>query len=47
VLTEQLDGFRSAGTFKVERVITTPQGPAVGVAGASGKEVLNFWCVRE
>jgi hypothetical protein len=29
-ISEQLDGFRSAGTFKVERTITTPQGPSVG-----------------
>lgn len=41
VLTQQLDGFRQAGTFKVERVITTPQGPAVGVQSAKN-EVLNF-----
>lgn len=41
VLSEQLDGFRQSGTFKVERVITTPQGPSVGVQNAK-REVLNF-----
>ncbi|KIY95072.1 glycine C-acetyltransferase [Monoraphidium neglectum] len=41
VLSDQLEGFRQAGTFKVERIITTPQGAAVGVQNSS-KEVLNF-----
>lgn len=44
MLTQQLEGFREAGTFKVERVITSAQGPEVAVAGApAGGEVLNFW----
>ncbi|KAI8475668.1 MAG: 2-amino-3-ketobutyrate coenzyme A ligase [Monoraphidium minutum] len=41
MLSEALEGFRAAGTLKTERVITTPQGPRVGVESAS-KEVLNF-----
>lgn len=32
VVEQQLAGFREAGTFKVERVITTAQGPSVGAA---------------
>ena len=34
-----LEEIRQAGTYKEERVITTPQGAAIGTAG---KEVLNF-----
>lgn len=33
--------MREAGTFKTERVITTPQRSHIGVAG-SDNEVLNF-----
>lgn len=36
----QLDQIRSAGTYKSERVITTPQNSSIQVAG--GKPVLNF-----
>ena len=39
-LTVQLAGIRSAGTYKRERVIVTPQGTAICVA--DGKPVLNF-----
>ena len=39
-LEAQLEGIRSAGTFKRERVITTPQGTTIRVA--DGKPVLNF-----
>jgi glycine C-acetyltransferase len=39
-LEAQLSAVRSAGTFKHERVITTPQGASIRVA--DGQPVLNF-----
>ena len=36
----ELDDIRSAGLYKSERVITTPQRPLIGVS--DGSEVLNF-----
>src|SRR5271170_8002370 len=39
-LQTQIDGIRSAGTFKTERVIVTPQGSTIRVA--DGRPVLNF-----
>lgn len=39
-LATQLAGIREAGLYKSERVILTPQGAVIRVAG--GKEVLNF-----
>ena len=39
-LSEQLSEIRSAGTYKSERVITTPQGVTIRVA--DGKPVLNL-----
>ncbi len=39
-LDAQLAGIRSAGTYKRERVIATPQGTAIRVA--DGRPVLNF-----
>ncbi len=39
-LVAQLDGIRAAGTYKQERVITTPQGTAIRVA--DGRPVLNL-----
>jgi glycine C-acetyltransferase len=39
-LGAQLQGIREAGTFKNERVITTPQGASIRVA--DGKPVLNM-----
>lgn len=39
-LERQLDGIRSAGTYKNERVILTPQGTTIRVA--DGKPVLNL-----
>jgi glycine C-acetyltransferase len=39
-LHTQLTGIRSAGTYKNERVITTPQGTTIRVA--DGRPVLNF-----
>ncbi|MEI9866456.1 MAG: hypothetical protein WDN00_18255 [Limisphaerales bacterium] len=39
-LQTQLAGIRSAGTYKNERVIITPQGTTIRVA--DGQPVLNF-----
>ncbi len=39
-LQTQLEKIREAGTFKDERIITTPQGAAIQVK--SGQEVINF-----
>jgi len=39
-LVEQLDAIRSAGTYKSERTLTTPQGSMVGTT--AGKPVLNM-----
>src|SRR3989440_619197 len=39
-LQAQIAGIRSAGTYKTERVIITPQGTTIRVA--DGKPVLNF-----
>ena len=39
-LNQQLAGIRAAGTYKNERVITTPQGTTIRVA--DGKPVLNL-----
>ncbi|MEE2827904.1 MAG: aminotransferase class I/II-fold pyridoxal phosphate-dependent enzyme, partial [Myxococcota bacterium] len=40
ILTEQLAGIRDAGTYKDERVITSPQQAAIRVR--DGQEVINF-----
>ena len=40
VLTEELAAIESAGLYKKERVITSPQGADITVQG--GKEVINF-----
>jgi glycine C-acetyltransferase len=39
-ISGELDEIRSAGLFKAERVIDSPQGPNIRVA--AGQEVLNF-----
>jgi glycine C-acetyltransferase len=39
-LQEELDSIRAAGTFKEERIITSPQEAIIRVA--DGREVLNF-----
>jgi len=39
-LQQELDEIRAAGTFKEERIITSPQGAAIAVR--DGAEVLNF-----
>ena len=41
VLSGELDSIRSAGTWKEERVITTPQAASIAVRTKSGR-VLNF-----
>ncbi|MEM7282649.1 MAG: glycine C-acetyltransferase, partial [Pseudomonadota bacterium] len=38
-LEQETEGLRQAGLYKDERVITTPQGAAIGV---QGKTVINF-----
>jgi len=40
-LKQELDAIKEAGTWKVERVITSPQGAEVTVEGRNGK-LLNF-----
>ncbi len=40
-LRKELDSISEAGLFKVERIITTPQGPEIRVEGID-KPVLNF-----
>ena len=40
VLEEELKNIKEAGLFKKERVITSPQGSEISIAG--GKSVLNF-----
>ncbi|MCO4293228.1 glycine C-acetyltransferase [Solitalea sp. MAHUQ-68] len=40
VLEAELKGIEAAGLYKKERIITTPQGADIAVAG--GKEVINF-----
>lgn len=39
-LAKELESIQSAGLFKKERIITTPQGPAIKTN--EGKEVINF-----
>ncbi len=41
VLEKELDSIRAAGTWKVERVITSPQAAAIQVQEKEGK-ILNF-----
>jgi len=41
VLRSELEGIRAAGTYKSERVITTPQRSSIGVS-SSATPVLNF-----
>ncbi|KAJ2764543.1 hypothetical protein IWQ57_005132 [Coemansia nantahalensis] len=40
-ISTALDGMRAAGTFKTERVITTPQSASIGVQGGAAS-VVNF-----
>jgi glycine C-acetyltransferase len=41
IVSNELDGIREAGTWKHERIITTPQANLVGVQGRKDK-ILNF-----
>ena len=41
VLTEELNAINEAGTWKSERVITTPQAAKIRVEGTDG-QLLNF-----
>ncbi len=41
VLAEELNNIREAGLYKSERIITSPQGPEINVAGRE-HSVLNF-----
>jgi glycine C-acetyltransferase len=41
-LSSQLNSIRDAGTFKAERIITTPQEARIGVADGAGRKVLNL-----
>jgi hypothetical protein len=42
IIKKDLDDIKAAGTYKAERVITTPQAAHIKVTTGSG-EVLNFW----
>ncbi|MCA9111654.1 MAG: hypothetical protein KDA52_16995, partial [Planctomycetaceae bacterium] len=41
-LQSQLADIRDAGTFKAERIITTPQEARIGVADGTQQQVLNL-----
>ena len=41
ILRGELDAIKAAGTWKSERVITSPQAAAIKVQGTEGK-ILNF-----
>jgi glycine C-acetyltransferase len=41
-LTNEITGIRSAGTYKVERIITSSQSNEISVANKPGQKVLNF-----
>lgn len=41
IMANEIEGIHDAGTYKVERVITTAQASSIGVEGRSNK-VLNF-----
>ena len=41
VLADQLEGMRDAGTYKVERVITSPQASVISVENMED-DVINF-----
>ena len=42
LLSQELAAMRAAGTYKVERVITSPQAPHITTAGTGAAPVLNF-----
>lgn len=41
ILGSQLEGIKQAGTWKTERVITSPQESSINIQG-SEKKMLNF-----
>jgi glycine C-acetyltransferase len=41
-LDQELAAIREAGTYKSERVLTTPQGPHVGMPGRNGEPIVNL-----
>lgn len=41
ILQSQLDDIRTAGTYKNERIITSPQSTTISVQG-SQRKILNF-----
>lgn len=41
LISKELDGIKAAGTWKTERVITSPQAADVSVEGIKG-DVINF-----
>ncbi|MBT7582000.1 MAG: aminotransferase class I/II-fold pyridoxal phosphate-dependent enzyme, partial [Kordiimonadaceae bacterium] len=41
-LSEKLDGLKTEGLFKSERVITTPQSSAIKVENTNDAEFINF-----
>jgi glycine C-acetyltransferase len=41
-LTDELEAIREAGTFKSARVLTSTQGPHVGIAGREGERFVNM-----
>jgi len=41
-ISEELEAMKAAGLYKDERVITTPQGVEIRVAGGNGESVINF-----
>lgn len=43
VLENELDGIRTAGTWKAERVITSKQGSQISVDGSRSRKYKIFW----
>ncbi|MEA2580245.1 MAG: glycine C-acetyltransferase [Actinomycetota bacterium] len=41
-LDGELDAMREAGTYKSERVLSTPQGAHVGITGREGDQIVNI-----
>ncbi len=41
-LDGEIDAIREAGTYKSARVLTTPQGPHVGMPGRAGEQIVNL-----
>jgi glycine C-acetyltransferase len=41
-LTAETAAMKDAGTYKSERVLTTPQGPHVGMPGREGERIVNL-----